>query len=377
MKKGKAKVAIIDNAIDVTGAIKAIVAYAEYVKKDFSFLFVLPTDSRAVAYVEEHGFTVFEVPFLEISKNWKNLMFYFPKLLTNAIRLVRILNRQGVELVHVNDFYNIAPILAKHLGGKFKLVSHVRFMPDRFPSGLMKLWLRLSLQSTEAIICVSEAVRRLLPDHSKINLIYDGLLPTQAPSLLVSEKQECIRLLYLAHYIPGKGQNYALDAFFLAFQENPKLRLRFVGGDMGLKKNKEFKRFLIQRAEDLQLQDVISFAGQTYTPENEITAANIVLNFSESESFSLTCLESLRLGTPLIATDSGGPAELFVHKESGWLVPNKDIQAMKIAILQLSENWEIRKKFIRNSSVFVRRKFAPSNTFERLKAMYINVLNKP
>ena len=53
-----------------------------------------------------------------------------------------------------------------------------------------------------------------------------------------------------------------------------------------------------------------------------------MLNFSESESFSMTCLESLYYGTPLIATDSGGPAELFKHGESGHLVPNRDVQAM-------------------------------------------------
>lgn len=373
----KPTVAIVDNATDVTGAIKAILSFAEYSKDEFSFIFILPSASLASNHIAAKGFKVVEIPFLELSRNWMKMFLYLPNLIINGIRLKKVIKQFQVDLVHVNDFYNMAPIVGKVLAGGFKLITHVRFMPDRFPAQLMKIWVSLSLRYGESIICVSDSVKRKLPPHPKIRVIYDTLFPFEPPVLINEEPNECVRLIYLGHYILGKGQDYGLEAFALAYKENPKLLLNFVGGDLGIEKNKQFKRDLVDRAKFLQLNEVVAFGGPTLRPKDKIMAADIALNFSESESFSMTCLEALSLGIPLIATDCGGPAELFIHKESGWLIPNRDIIAMKEAILHLSENVEVRRKLNRNSPIFVRRKFAVSNTLEKLQALYLNVLNKP
>ena len=67
----------------------------------------------------------------------------------------------------------------------------------------------------------------------------------------------------------------------------------------------------------------------------EYLDAAIVLNFSESESFSLTCLEAMFYGRPVIATRSGGPSEIIDHNESGILVDVKDVDAMANAMTNL------------------------------------------
>lgn len=373
----KPRIAIIENCVDVSGALNSILRFADFAQAEFHFLFIIPTGSKASELIRSKGFDVVEFPFLELSRRRKSLLFYFPKLLLNAVRLKYLADRFQIKIVHVNDFYNMTAVVSKLLGGKFKVICHVRFMPDRFPPKLVQLWLGLNLKYAEAVICVSKAVRGLLPNHSKIKLIYDGLLESGPLLQRAFTENEHVRLLYLGHYIPGKGQDYGLEAFALAYQENPSLRLKFVGGDMELKKNREFKSALIQRTKSLQLDEVVEFAGPTLRPGDEIQTADVVLNFSESESFSLTCLEALTYGTPLIASDCGGPSELFEHEESGWLVPNKDIQAMKEAILQLSGNVGFRKKLSMNSRIFVRRKFAKANTFGKLKALYTYVLNHP
>lgn len=371
----KAKVAIVDNSMDITGALRAILAYAQFARNEFSFLFILPVHSKAKAVIASAGFEVVEVSFIEIGRSWKSLIFYFPQLLLNGFKLKKLIQNHQVQLVHVNDFYNMAPIVAILLGGKFKLITHVRFMPDRFPSILMKVWVYLNLQYADTVVCVSEAVKSLLPNHPKVRLIYDTLSQMRPHSLKDIKGNEHVRLLYLGHYIPGKGQDYAVDAFAMALQENPSLRLKFVGGDMGLQKNQLFKLKLIQRAKKLGVQGQVAFFGPAIQIQGEVMEADIMLNFSESESFSITCLEALSIGTPLIATDCGGPAELFIHKESGWLVPNRNKNAMKHAILQLAEDMELRKKLSANSSIFVSEKFAKSKTSGRLKDLYISVLN--
>jgi glycosyltransferase involved in cell wall biosynthesis len=108
--------------------------------------------------------------------------------------------------------------------------------------------------------------------------------------------------------------------------------------------------------------------------EAKIKAADIVLNFSESESFSLTCLDALFFGTPLIASDCGGPAELFEPERSGLLVPNRDVPAMSAAIVRLAASAELRQQFVPAGRAYVRQKFAPAHTYQALAALYRQVL---
>ena len=77
---------------------------------------------------------------------------------------------------------------------------------------------------------------------------------------------------------------------------------------------------------------------------------------------------------PLIASDCGGPAELFEANVSGLLVPNRDVAAMAAAMVQLAENTGQRQAFAQASRVFVRQKFAPAHTYLHLAACYRAVL---
>ncbi|MEM6843694.1 MAG: glycosyltransferase family 4 protein [Bacteroidota bacterium] len=374
-KVKKPTVLIIENSIDTTGAFNSIFNYARYAQAEYHFLFVLPHKSQLLKRVRQSGFEVETLPFREISKNSVNLLLYFPTLLINAIRLKKIAQERQASIVHVNDFYNLVGVMTKAIGGKFTLLTHVRFMPNRFPPLLVKFWMKLNLVYSTYIICVSKAVKQCLSDHSKLRVIYDSLASFPSEFVFREHAEDGrIKLLYLAHYIPGKGQDIALEAFVNAYQQNPKLRFRFVGGDMGLEKNKQYKEYLEQRAKALEIYPVIEFNGATSNVAEELKQTDIFLNFSESESFSMTCLEALASGVPLVATDSGGPAELFEHGMSGYLVPNRDAEAGTKAILLLAEDKRIRKRFSQNGISYVRCKFSTENTVGKLTNLYAKIV---
>ncbi|UOQ76183.1 glycosyltransferase family 4 protein [Hymenobacter sp. 5516J-16] len=185
-----------------------------------------------------------------------------------------------------------------------------------------------------------------------------------------------MQLLYLSNYIQGKGQDFAVEAFQKAYAQDNRLRLTFVGGDMGMAKNREFRQQLEARVQEAGLEKVINFQGFVSDVERAIKDADILLNFSESESFSLTCLDALYFGTPLIASDCGGPAELFENGRSGLLVPNRDVAAMTLAINSLAADAKMRERFAAAGRAFVRNKFQPAATYNRLGQLYHEVLAK-
>ena len=373
---------VVDNSRAVTGALNAMRHATGPLCPSTAFEYVLPTVSTGRSVLETDGYVVHELPFVEISRRKQDLLLYMPMLLLNGWRLYRLAQQRGATLIHLNDFYNLTGYVARLFSlGKLRVVTHVRFLPQTLPQPLARIWRWLAEHVAQQVFCVSEAVRTYFaPGNARVCTVYDPLPARgeQLPPYQVSDNiDRPMRLLYLGNYIRGKGQNFALKAFGLAYARNPNLRLHFVGGDMGMVKNQKFRHELESAARTAGLAEVVHFDGFAADTEASMKVYDIVLNFSEAESFSLTCLDALYYGVPLIATDCGGPAELFENGRSGLLVPNRNVSAMADAIVMLVDNKELRQQFSATSRTFVRQKFSAAHTYELLASCYQQVLTRP
>jgi len=370
---------VIDNSRAVTGALNALRHATEPLRDRFDFVYVLPTGSTGRSILEADGYRVHELPFVEISRRPSDLLRYLPMLLLNGWRLCQLARREKAQALHMNDFYNLTGYVARCFSlGQLRVLTHVRFLPQTLPQPLARTWRWLAEHAAQQVLCVSEAVRvYFAPDHAGVHTLYDPLpargeeMPAFAVAPVINRP---VRLLYLSNYIQGKGQNFALEAFQLAHARCPDLHLHFVGGDMGMVKNQEFRQELEAAARAAGLAEAVYFDGFAANTEASMKAHDIVLNFSEAESFSLTCLDALYYGVPLIATDCGGPAELFENGKSGLLVPNRDVSAMAEAMVALAGNEALRQEFSVASRAFVRQKFASAHTYELLAEHYQQAL---
>lgn len=369
---------LVDNSRAVTGALNALRHAVGPLRGQYRFVWVLPAGSTARPVLEADGYPVYELPFVEISRRKGDLLRYPLALLRNGWRLRQLARREGAAIVHLNDFYNLTGYVAQTLSrGRLRVLTHVRFLPQSLVQPLARTWRWLSARRALYTVCVSEAVGRYFVGVANARVVYDPLpgaerhpVPQHPP-----RPDGTVELLYLSNYIQGKGQDLALQAFRQVFAQHPHLRLRFVGGDMGLAKNREFRQALEAQVLQAGLGEVVRFEGFATDVEQVIKQADVLLNFSESESFSLTCLDALYFGTPLIASDCGGPAELFEHGKSGLLVPNRDVAAMAAAIGQLGADADLRARFAVAGRAYVRQKFAPANTFEQLGQLYRQALS--
>jgi glycosyltransferase involved in cell wall biosynthesis len=372
-KEKKPTVLIIENSIDLTGALKSITRSSYDLSQYFNFKFLIPRKARGRFWIEQAGFRdIIEIPFKEISRRLASILLYVPYLIANAIKLKRITRKENVTLIHLNDIYNLVPVASRLLGENTPYVCHVRFLPDRFPKFLFNTWLDLHLKFAHKIIAVSQSVKAQLPNHPKITVIHNEApleerLPYVGPQHRPSHP---FNFLYLSNFIDGKGQQFALAAFSQIHSTLPDWKLRFVGGDMGMHKNKIYRDKLIAEANKLGIGDKVEFESFVADVEKEYKNADIVLNFSESESFSFTCLEALFYGCALIASDCGGPTEIIDHYETGILVPNRDVEKMKEAMISLASDINLRSQFGSKARTVVRDRFSINNTSYRLKKVY-------
>ena len=78
---------------------------------------------------------------------------------------------------------------------------------------------------------------------------------------------------------------------------------------------------LKQQAQALGVQDSVSFLGHRTDIANFYAIADLVCNLSQTpEPFGRTVIEALACGTPVLARDSGGPAEVLQRCFPGGLV---------------------------------------------------------
>jgi glycosyltransferase involved in cell wall biosynthesis len=233
------------------------------------------------------------------------------------------------------------------------------------------MWLKLHALNASQLIAVSHFLRQELKSDSNIIVIHDPLPFVHAHGGGSFEScKEKRSILYVAQIIRGKGQDHGLRAFSLIASRHPEWRIRFVGGDMGLEKNQQFKNELLMLANSLNLEDQVQWIDFTANVKSEYLASAFVINFSESESFSLTCLEALAFGRTVVATRCGGPEEIISDGDSGFLVPKGDIYAMANAMEVLMENSRQREQFARNGFEDVTRRFGFQETTGKLERVY-------
>jgi len=167
---------------------------------------------------------------------------------------------------------------------------------------------------------------------------------------------------FLSNFIQGKGQDYAVQAMkqLVALQQN--VLLTFIGGDMGLEKNRQFRKGLEEYVVANGLANYVSFQSFSSNVEAAYKQADVALNFSDSESFSMTCAEASFYGIPVIATRCGGPEEIVDYNVTGLLVNKAAIDEMAQAMHRMATDNSLRAQMGLAASRYVREKFA-ANVF--------------
>src|SRR5574341_950020 len=93
----------------------------------------------------------------------------------------------------------------------------------------------------------------------------------------------------------------------------------------------------------------VTFLGKVSRDKMPLSmrAADYLALYSGYEGLSHTLLESLRAGTPVIASDKGGNPEVIRHGENGLLVPYVNVEALATA-LQEAFRPGMREKLVAN-----------------------------
>lgn len=234
---------------------------------------------------------------------------------------------------------------------------------------------RLLSCTTSRIITVSEALKndlvanfKIKPD--KITPIYNGI---DLKAFLKPVDRGVVRKKYgiepqsivigtLARMAPQKGLKYLIEAVpLLCKDKNTRI---IVGGDGPLKTELE------KIAEKLGVRDQIIFPGLVQNTPEFLVSLDVFVMPSIAEGLSITTMEAMAAGLPVVASRVGGLPELVRENLTGFLVKPRDSMALAESINKLTTNLELRTKFGEAARNIARTNFDQSQMINKTSELY-------
>lgn len=264
----------------------------------------------------------------------------------NNLRRVRRLRRAIVEsrpdaIVSFVDVTNVLTLLATRGLGIPVAVSE-RSDPAVYPIGTAFGFLRrllypragaIIVQSEEARLFFSPAIRE------RAEVIPNPVLRVETVCQAAREPGTSWKtVISLGRLSREKGFDLLIDAFSLVASEFPGWALE-IWGEGPERSNLE------RRIAEKGLVERIRLAGQTRSPHEKLSQADLFVLSSRVEGFPNVLGEAMALGLPVLAADCpSGPRQIIRDGVDGLLVEPGDPAALAAGMRRLIEDPELRRR---------------------------------
>jgi len=294
-------------------------------------------------------------------------------------QLARIASERRISLLHCHQY---SPFVYGRMarlwnpGLKLVYTEHGR-LSDAPPPLKRRLVNPVLSRGGGAILAVSEDLRRYMLDAGfpggRVGVIRNGIDAGAAPS--AAGRADARRLLgvgagafvaaTVARLDPVKDLHTMLEGFAIVRRSAPNARLVIVGDGPE-------RGSLSERATAADLAGAVEFLGYRSDVREILAAADLYLNTSISEGISLTVLEAMAAGVPVVATAAGGTPEVLADGDSGILVPVRDPLRLAGAITALIGDGPRRATL----AIAARRRLESLFTIERMVTEYARLYQR-
>jgi glycosyltransferase involved in cell wall biosynthesis len=274
----------------------------------------------------------------------------------------------GAEIIHAHHFRSVptrvAAVTARVLGAGTAVTDHG--LPGPAWGGLVN-------RMFDRFLTVSQFSAQLLgAPPAKTRVIYGGADPRRfAPEPGAGREG----VLFVGRLTPHKG----VDHLIRALPPGAALRIAGSGGHDARPPERDYPALLRRLAQDRD----VTFLGPVPDrdlPELYRGAAVLALpslnrtcygrDVPVSELLGLAALEAMASGTPVVASRTGGLAEVVVDGETGFLVEPGDVEALRDRLALVLSDRRLAARLGANARALVIERFTWRTCAERCLAAY-------
>jgi len=348
------------NNYDIGGADYCLLKLAATLDRArFNPIVLLGMKTEIADKYREYGIRVMIIPMYRIRKitePWYQLKFVF-NFLPTVLKIVSLIKKYRIDIVHSNDFLDIYGPIAARLAG-VKSIQHDRLIMRR-PVWLKELFCFIIKTLNHRIAVVSDGVAREMFSrngnvHPKVITCYDWIdMEMVGHSEGSSEfrreigvSEEHVLIGAIGRLEPLKGQHVFIKAAAQVANKFPYARFVIVGGKVYGRGREKYEEELQYLSSELRLDERIIFAGHRKDISNVMSALDIcVLCSVEPDSLPGVVLEAMEMCKPVIGPRAGGVPEEIDEGATGLLYEPSNYQDMAKAICRLIAAPELAKAF--------------------------------
>jgi glycosyltransferase involved in cell wall biosynthesis len=301
-----------------------------------------------------------------------------------AVRLVRFLTRERVDIVHSHDVYNnVFSTLCSRLSRRPVVIASRRWL-DEVPRSSLRTANRVAYRFADCVLTNSESIAELVVARERVRRSRVAVVPNfvDDQAFVPPPPEERARFLFelgvptdsfvvgcVASLRPVKNHELLLHAIANLRARWPALHLVLVGeGDA--------RPSLEARARQLGLAGVVHFAGLRPNEPNLHHLFDLSVLSSRSEALPNSLVEAMAAGRPVVATRVGGVADVVRDGETGLLVAPGDVDAFGRAIESLLRDPELRSKYGRAARERAKTTFQARRVIPMLESLYLALLRE-
>jgi len=209
----------------------------------------------------------------------------------------------------------------------------------------------------------------------KIHLASCGVDVTKFPKLDISKTGK--EFLFIGRFVEKKSPTSVVKAFKLVVEKHPDARLTMVGQGPLFDETREL-------IESLSLQNVISLVGVLKTDEIKelLNKSRVFVQHSvtakdgDKEGTPVTILEAGSSGLAIVSTQHAGIKEAVINGETGYLVPEHDIQGMADYMIKFAADVDLAAQMGAKEAEHIRRHYDINDRIKTLTAILKQAIKK-
>ncbi len=309
----------------------------------------------------------------EPGKQWKQPLSWIWNL-SSVLRLSRIIDREGIQLVVTNSAATFSGAMAAFFRKRphiwiihellIKKNSHLVCVLGR------KSLIRLICGMSSCVVVNSLATGEAFPDSSHVVLVYNGvaLLPNEPAARTELRRRFGFRDRDFVLGIVGKisepkGQREVISAVEILRRSFPEVKLLVVGAVGDEKYYGELLRNLPRDSSDRS----VVFTGYRRDVRELMQAMDLLAAASRFDSFGRSIIEAMAVGTPVLALRAGGAEEIILHDENGFLSENREPETLSRDIAGIMKQPERLRRFAAAGFRTVKDKFSLDEQVRRIQ----------
>lgn len=342
-------------------------------KETFHPTVLCPEEGELAEGIRGMGLRVFCLPM-------KRLRYgNFFSLISTVARMVRIIKREKVDLIHANGsrcmiYGGIAARLCHR-----PIIWHVRIAQP-------EPWLDRFLASLASrVVVISQEVKKRrfnwLEKRGKVEVVFNGVdleLYNNKPNndnlrreLGLPETASLVGIVGQLH--PKKGHQFFLKAAKRVSQLFPDCRFLIVGEDISAKGDYLPKLRALTR--ELGIEGKVVYTGFRENIPSIMASIDCLVLSSLEEPFGRVLIEAMAASKPVVATRVGGVPEIVIEGKTGLLVPPADEKTLARGIIYLLQNRELANRMGQEGRSRVEELFTLKGHVARIENTYSQLLS--